>query len=395
MKVAIVSCIPLFPTHGGNRLRILSLADALARMGAEVHFVLLPSRQLGDYEESEHVDRFGAACFHAFERPLIANARYYMRRAVGDVRSRVGTTLLGPRWGRRNVDYIYFRGFDEQMRALHAQLRFDIVITNYVQFSKILTVLPDDVLKIIDTHDSFSHIRPAGAVMGLNRANIVLAIQDDEARHFRSQLGAAAQKKVVTLSHIVEKFERTRCVETAGASFIGSAFRANRLSLDHCITNILPRILEVRPEFRLFVAGTISAEIADHPNIVKLGLVRDIASVFALAPISINPITAGTGVKIKLLESMARGVPVVTTRFGVAGIEEAYLGGVSIAEDGDDAGFAARVLELYDDGAYRASMADKAYGSAMRWRDAQLSTLAQVLKQAPKPAPAAAMLSAK
>src|SRR5205823_15091953 len=70
------------------------------------------------------------------------------------------------------------------------------------------------------------------------------------------------------------------------------------------------------------------------------------------------PILSGSGVRVKLLEAYAAGIPVVSTRVGAEGL--AAKDGEFCALADDPAGFAGRVLELFENPRAAAEMAARA-----------------------------------
>jgi glycosyltransferase involved in cell wall biosynthesis len=68
--------------------------------------------------------------------------------------------------------------------------------------------------------------------------------------------------------------------------------------------------------------------------------------------VAVAPIFWGSGVRIKLLEALASGLPVVTTRLAAEGIPLADGESALFAED--PAAFAAAIVRLLDDAALRA-----------------------------------------
>lgn len=372
-KIALVAPVPVFPAHGGNRARNLSLVESLKALGHEVHFVLLPSRQLGAFDEEAHLRFFGDR-FHVFRRTPLLNALYLLRRATFRMIRRVRSPFGAP-FRLSHVDEIHYDGFTGQMRKLVAQQLFDIVIVSYVTHSKILTACPSSVLRVIDTHDSYAGVlAPAQERKGLTRADVVLAIQEDEAREFRNLLGPNSSR-VRVLSHITPAGPKLEAQANSKATFIGSSFAANLEAIRYFVDEVLPIIVLKDPGFELIVAGAISDDIPDKPNVRKLGRVDQVADAFCLGPILVNPIRSGTGVKIKLLDAMALGVPAVSTTLGVQGVDPAYLGGVIVVPDNDPVAFANAVLRLTSLPEARHRLAEDARLAARRWNARQLQVL--------------------
>ena len=67
------------------------------------------------------------------------------------------------------------------------------------------------------------------------------------------------------------------------------------------------------PGTSIRVAGRICRRIPDSPRYEKLGVAEDLDALYAAASLAVNPATWGTGLKIKTLEPLAYGRPVVTT----------------------------------------------------------------------------------
>lgn len=101
------------------------------------------------------------------------------------------------------------------------------------------------------------------------------------------------------------------------------------------------------PGFRLDVVGhcpdAARAEL-QHPLLALRGYVDDLAAELRGHRMLVAPILSGTGVKTKVVEAMAAGLPVVTTPAGVTGLEVQDGVHCHVASDPDD--FAERVARL-------------------------------------------------
>jgi len=139
--------------------------------------------------------------------------------------------------------------------------------------------------------------------------------------------------------------------------FVGSfAHRPNVLAADFLLQRVWPQILAVRPTANLVLAGRGSIDFLDSrlaagqvapTNIEALGFVDDLTPLFRNCRVFIAPLGEGGGIKIKVLEAMAHGVPVVTTPVGAEGIATGTAGALTVAPY--DAGFANAVIALLDD----------------------------------------------
>ncbi len=109
--------------------------------------------------------------------------------------------------------------------------------------------------------------------------------------------------------------------------FLGSfQHRPNRSAAEFLLTRVWPEVHRARPEALLLLAGRGSRQfLADRkapaPDGVRaLGFVDDLAELFGSCRLFVAPLTEGGGIKIKILEAMARGLPVVTSPVGAEGI---------------------------------------------------------------------------
>ena len=83
------------------------------------------------------------------------------------------------------------------------------------------------------------------------------------------------------------------------------------------------------------------------PNVERCGPVADLAPHYRRAAVGVVPLRAGGGTRIKILECLAWGRPVVATPIGASGLDHLVGHGVVLADD--DATITERLVELWDD----------------------------------------------
>ncbi len=113
-----------------------------------------------------------------------------------------------------------------------------------------------------------------------------------------------------------------------------------------------PLVLSTHPGTRLRVAGRRPppALLARRgPGVEVLGFVEDLAPVIGSAAMAIVPLRMGGGTRLKILEAMAMGRPVVSTPLGAEGIEAAD--GKELLLAADPGRFAAAIRRVLDDAA--------------------------------------------
>ncbi len=88
--------------------------------------------------------------------------------------------------------------------------------------------------------------------------------------------------------------------------------------------DILPLIERQIPNIKLLIVGNHPTpailKLGNRKNVFVTGYVRDIMPYYKKACASIVPLRAGGGVRLKILESMALGRPVVSTGIGAEGL---------------------------------------------------------------------------
>jgi glycosyltransferase involved in cell wall biosynthesis len=124
-------------------------------------------------------------------------------------------------------------------------------------------------------------------------------------------------------------------------------------SIERLRADIWPRVRPLAPEARLLIAGRGTDALGDgteEPGVEVLGEVPSASEFLRGLSVLIYPVRRGSGVKVKVLEAIASGVPVVTTPAGAEGI---VAGGGVIVET-DSHRLAAETAELLrDEGARR------------------------------------------
>ena len=159
--------------------------------------------------------------------------------------------------------------------------------------------------------------------------------------------------------------------------FLGS-FRhlPNQEALQWFIGGVLPRVRERRPSARLLVIGSDPPPRHSLPRnaegVELVGFVPDIRDPLARYAVFICPILSGSGVRVKLLEAFAAGIPVVSTRIGAEGL--AWEDGATCRLADDPAGFADRIVDLLEHPDQAAEMATRARSEVVGTRDMRIMT---------------------
>lgn len=319
--ILIVAPMPALPASAGNRRRLVSTCEMLGRAGYTLHFAYWAHedqvyRRSGDHPPTDH-----SGMLAMFDRVFQIDPQTSI-----PLRTRSQNFEIDD-WSSPALDRFVGWYF-----ANHAET-FAIVL-NYVFLSSCLAATPDDVLKIIDTHDrfadrhlmykpfgtppSFFYTSQAGEALGLGRADVVLAIQAREAAYFSECVDAT----VLTLPPRFERrapFVAPTRIRRIG--FIGHGNDANLLSIQ-----AFARLWSAGHETgfpELVIAGEIGRGLAlsSSQGVQILGPVENVEAFYDTVDVVVAPMLMGTGLKMKVAEALSHGRPVIGTAVAFDGFD--------------------------------------------------------------------------
>jgi len=154
--------------------------------------------------------------------------------------------------------------------------------------------------------------------------------------------------------------------------FLGSfRHQPNQEAITWFLHHVWPRIRAAQPDVRLIVIGSDPPPRhslpGDAEGVQLRGFVDDIREPLARYAVFICPILTGSGVRVKLLEAFAAGIPSVSTALGAEGLT-ATSGDICRLADDPDA-FARETIELLSNPAGAAAMAERARAYVVAERD--------------------------
>jgi glycosyltransferase involved in cell wall biosynthesis len=128
------------------------------------------------------------------------------------------------------------------------------------------------------------------------------------------------------------------------------------------IKEIFPLIRQEVPQAHLTIVGKnppqdFSQMASAHPdNITVTGYVPNLTPYFENSTLVVIPVRAGSGMRVRILETFARGMPTVTTTVGLEGIEGTPGEDILVADTAPD--FAAAVVKLLVDKALQEKLSE-------------------------------------
>ena len=183
----------------------------------------------------------------------------------------------------------------------------------------------------------------------LNRAAVIWAISEEDRQWITghtNQKNALLLPVSVTLNPEIEVDYQNR-----GFFHLGSMdWKPNQEAVNYLVKKIWsnPKV----SGFKLKIAGSKSEHFGFYAtnSIEVVGWVKDSNSFMAKSGTLVTPILSGSGIRIKLLEAMALGIPCITTKLGASGID-IPKSGIQIAHTEES--FVEIILKFHEDGQLR------------------------------------------
>lgn len=153
--------------------------------------------------------------------------------------------------------------------------------------------------------------------------------------------------------HLLELPNIERNTTEKALSFIGTlSWEPNIDGLVWFLDHVWPQVLAKHSDCKLYVLGKspdqrILAAAKGNPQVVFTGFVNDLDEYLRKTRVYLAPLRFGSGMKVKVLEGLYRGVPSVSTSVGAEGLEVRSGEEILIADEAPL--FAQHCIALLDD----------------------------------------------
>lgn len=199
----------------------------------------------------------------------------------------------------------------------------------------------------------------------LNQFDLILAISDVDQKTF----GAITNSKTELLPYFPDISNDQNSTLTSNFFFLGSMnWTPNADAHEELTQYLFSKINSEVPNTTLTFAGSAQDEItkSDSSNIHYTGFVENKVQFMKESGILLAPISSGSGLRVKILEALALGVPIVTTSKGAAGIPFENENGIFIAKN--DHEFIEYAVQLSKDEKLRHDISVKAIKNLVDWK---------------------------
>src|SRR2546423_394333 len=229
-KALILSPTASHPQDHGNRNRVFRTTSFLKEVGYDIHFLLYPMERDWENELPESSARMRSA-WTSFA--IVPPSRALHQLAAGE---------------HHLIDEWWDPQIESHLKWLFAREWFDLFVVNYTFFSKAFEFAPSSTVKVLETHDMFAGRRELfqandapveffyttkkEEAVALKRADVVIAIKDEEAEGLRS-ISATTETISVpffsTVQPLPKRPERLEKNQELRVGFIGALNSVNVL----------------------------------------------------------------------------------------------------------------------------------------------------------------------
>ncbi|GGF62875.1 glycosyltransferase [Alteromonas lipolytica] len=103
------------------------------------------------------------------------------------------------------------------------------------------------------------------------------------------------------------------------------------------LQDVWPQLKAIHPDLQFYVVGANPDErlvqlVSESDGVELVGFVDDLETYFTRARVFVSPLRFGSGIKVKVLNAMSRGLPVVTTSVGAEGLDFTNLQHLAVTD---------------------------------------------------------------
>jgi glycosyltransferase involved in cell wall biosynthesis len=385
-RITLLSRQRIVGATNGSSAYVLALAGALKDQGYLVDYIGVSPKIFGRwavFRLKPEIAAFDRYLVHGGARlgniVLARDPRVWAASALAVLERGLGKLGVAPGWSKA-ADYAQgapATPADQLYAARHAAPNAAAVLCDYAYLAPMAPYALADAPCAIIMHDLISarvadakeaatqkvaQMSAAEEFALLGMGDAVIAIQAEEAQRVAAALPA---RRVLVAAHGAATVADAQPGADDTLLFVGSNTAPNIVGLEWFFREIWPLVRAKRPHATLKVAGSVSRALGAAPaGVTMLGVVPDLAPLYAEAGIVISPLYTGSGLKIKLIEAMAAGKAVVGTSVTAQGVEHLVSDAMAWADQPAD--FAAAIVDLAGNRAQRAELGKTALTCAER-----------------------------
>ena len=373
----MASLVPFWHRQTGAQQRMFALVQAMKRNGHIVKTFFPIPRVANDQglieKYSLDVEQ------HTSDMPpegVVDKTKWYIRAVANQVKTNLpsSNSEAAEQTTKLKLEDYHWPWARASFEKTVSRYQPDVIICQYVTTAWLLDGLSESLRSethcIVDTHDLLSDRAEQFEQRGLDhwinisreeesaalaKFDTVLAIQRAEAVAMQAM---ALNTRVIVVGHhagdckIVERKQSEQSAEQKfSLGYIASINASNIDAIESFLEQVWPRVAKNGP-IELVIAGAICETVEERVEQLNqqnagrvrlLGCVENLADFYREIDVAINPVQFGTGLKVKTVEALLHGIPVLTTEPQVAaGHEDAQSAAVvycgSLTQLGEEVG---------------------------------------------------------
>lgn len=311
--------------RSGVQRRFLDLTNYFYRRGFGVDLVAITNFETGWIKNYKEITIPGIRNLFLYDHSKGLKATFI--RNIFRLRFSENNDLLG-KTANHLPDYAFssFKRLFNQIVNVH---KYDYILISYVQWANLVNSIRKLGTKTILTMEDCLSKNIAENHQGnvplncllqeetalVNLFDKVINISWEEMEFFSKHSTKPEFQYIPVFMDPVKTYNSART--DFDLLFVGSDHPSNQRGIRWFFDRVFPLL---SPDLKILCVGSIVRFVPDKVNVVKISFTDDLHALYHKARLTINPLLDGTGMKVKLIESMAHGVPVVTTTAGLSGI---------------------------------------------------------------------------
>ncbi len=321
-KVLVITHNVPVPVNSGDTLRLKNLLQFFKEEDYEVivvYFADLDHEKV--IESTKRLLDYSYFCLDY--KNLITKFNRYYKMVLSQI--------------KRNAIKVSF--MDLQMRLavkkVVAEHKPDVAVAEYIFMAPYLKYTGKKTLKIIDTIDVFSRKNDEECSHGMKfplacskseerryllHGDIIMGIQPDETKILKELV---PEKRVVNVGVDMPMYKNDKPEsENKVILIVGGSNQNNIHGVKFFIEKCWNKIYSSHRDVILRIVGQVGKPFENEAlqGVELVGVVNDLKDEYQNADIVVNPVVAGTGLKIKTIEAISCCRPIVSTPNGVGGI---------------------------------------------------------------------------
>jgi glycosyltransferase involved in cell wall biosynthesis len=257
----------------------------------------------------------------------------------------------------------------QQFIDLCEKNNYSFVLVSYVHWAKIIkyiklraeTILTIEDFISLNKFDRLGDEYNLGASINeeIERVRLfdkAICISREEMNFFER---VCKRTKFYYVPHFSEEREIKNEKKEFDLLFVGSDNPFNVRGMSWFFDNVYTRLAD---NLKIAIIGGVNKELLAYrskfKNVMFTEFVRDIDAIYQKSKIAICPLKGGTGLKVKVVEAMSFGLPIVTTKYGLLSIDGSNNGCIQADAPQD---FASAIERLISDDSIYTELSKSAF----------------------------------